>query len=481
MSARAERGLWILLAVIVLSRLVTMAVLPLTDTSEARYGEIARLMAVSGDWITPWFRERVPFWGKPPLAFWAQAWSIRLFGAGEFGPRFPAWLAQLATLALTGRYAFSLGGRRMALIATLILASMGLSYVACGAVLTDPFLTLGTTAALVGAGLALRGEGRGWGALFFAGLVVGLLAKGPLALVLIGAPLLIQALWSGRWAALRRCLPWRAGIPLTLALSLPWYALAEWKTPGFLDYFIVGEHLRRFLDPGWAGDLYGSAHQRPHGAIWLMTLWATLPWSPLALGWLARRMARRGVRLPADNDLRLLIAAALVPSLFFTFAGNILATYVLPALPFMALLLARQWPAQRSGLLIGLASLVPVLALVAAGWLQLHPQRLRSEKRLVACYRALADTGAASLAYLGEAPFSARYYAREQLTQVPYDNADDNADDNGVARRATPYLAVRHRDLRRLRGADTARATLFSNRRYVLLGPPASGKPPCSD
>ncbi|MEE4277314.1 MAG: hypothetical protein V2I82_02480 [Halieaceae bacterium] len=42
-----------------------MFTLPLMDTTEARYAEIARIMVESGDWITPQFSLGVPFWGKP--------------------------------------------------------------------------------------------------------------------------------------------------------------------------------------------------------------------------------------------------------------------------------------------------------------------------------------------------------------------------------------------------------------------------------
>ena len=77
-----------------------MAVMPLADTSEPRYAEIARLMAVTGDWVTPWFEPGVPFWGKPPLAFWAPALSIKLLGLSEFSLRLPAFAAMLGVLAL---------------------------------------------------------------------------------------------------------------------------------------------------------------------------------------------------------------------------------------------------------------------------------------------------------------------------------------------------------------------------------------------
>ncbi|HEU6454869.1 MAG TPA: glycosyltransferase family 39 protein, partial [Roseateles sp.] len=78
-----------LLVLLVLARLSAMAWLPLMDTTEARYGDIGRRMAALGDWVTPWFDEGVPFWGKPPLSFWLTAASMRLFGLSEFAARLP--------------------------------------------------------------------------------------------------------------------------------------------------------------------------------------------------------------------------------------------------------------------------------------------------------------------------------------------------------------------------------------------------------
>jgi hypothetical protein len=75
------------LALAVLVRLLFLGSYPLADTTEARYAEVARLMLVSGDWITPQIEAGVPFWGKPPLSFWLTAGSFKLFGISEFAAR----------------------------------------------------------------------------------------------------------------------------------------------------------------------------------------------------------------------------------------------------------------------------------------------------------------------------------------------------------------------------------------------------------
>ena len=74
------RGLWVLLALVLLLRVLTLGLYPLTDTTEARYAEMARKMLESGNWLTPMFDVGVPFWGKPPLSFWLSALPMALGG-----------------------------------------------------------------------------------------------------------------------------------------------------------------------------------------------------------------------------------------------------------------------------------------------------------------------------------------------------------------------------------------------------------------
>ncbi|MFE8069833.1 glycosyltransferase family 39 protein [Marinobacteraceae bacterium S3BR75-40.1] len=478
MTERYRKWFWLALAILA-SRLVTMAIVPLADTTEPRYAEIARLMVATGDWITPWFEPGVPFWGKPPLSFWAQALSMQWLGVNEWAARLPSWIAIALTAFLVARLAFRLWGKEAGTFAALIFASMSLSFISAGAVMTDPFLLLGTTLSLAGFATVMFTDARGGAArwLFFVGLVIGLLAKGPLALVLVGLPIGIWTVWGNHWRAVWRALPWWRGTLLTLVLALPWYIAAEIKTPGFLDYFIVGEHFRRFLDPGWQGDLYGNGHSEPHGKIWLMWLWASFPWGLVLLGtgFLARGRKTLRTELYDSSCGRFLLLSAIAPMLFFTLSGNILWTYVLPGLPFVALMLARVLlkmgegaSEQRSGMRWSgaMAAVVPVLALGAGVYAMINTDAIKTEKPLVAQYRLERTSPHSPLVYWGEVPFSARFYLREQVATV------DEQEIQALMSHGTPFfLGIRPNHLDEVKPwLGEAKVTLrYKGNRHALL------------
>lgn len=475
---RRDTLLWLLLA-IVASRLITMAIVPLTDTTEARYGEIARIMAETGDFITPWFNYGVPFWGKPPLSFWTEAIAFKLFGVSEFSVRLPSLLATAITIDLLYILIINLANRRQALIGAIIYASMVLTYMMSGAVLTDPFLTLGTTLALVGFILALKRPGSIWRWHFFLGLAIGLLAKGPLTLVLTGGPIFVWLFWQRRWRDLL-VLPWIRGTLLTALLTVPWYIAAELKTPGFIDYFIVGEHFRRFLDSGWQGDLYGSAHKQPFGTIWLYWLVATLPWGLIALYRLIRYwFSKKTSGLKALDDWqRLLLLAALFPGLFFTVSGNILWTYQLPALGPLAILLALHvFPSAETApaadndikpILWLNAVMIPLLVVIAGLYLQTAPNKLKTEKSLVAYYQSHKVSTTPPLIYIGKSPpFSGRYYSHGKAIAMPVDDLTRLV---GQTPGLTYYCAIERERLKtQMAELPGTTAIVFRNKRYGLV------------
>lgn len=475
---------WWALAIILGLRLATMAWLPLADTSEPRYAEIARMMATTGDWITPWFAEGVPFWGKPPLAFWSEALSFKVFGINEFAVRFPSWLATLGSLLLIYVLAKAYFGARVAKWSALVYSTCALVYIASGAVLTDPFLALATTGSMVAFAMASQQPAWYWKYGFFVSIAVGLLAKGPLVLVLVAGPLIFLMLWHQSVRETFVKLPWFRGLVLMLALSMPWYILAELKTPGFLNYFLVGEHFLRFVDSGWSGDLYGSAHKEPKGTIWIHVLAASSPWGLAALYMLIRRAVdptRRPFFRQAYRDPKkaYLLAWALFTPVFFTFAGNILWTYVLPALASFSILIALAldtWQEERHLNRRILYALVGLTPLVATGYMMLvtlQPQRLKTEKELVA-YAVQHRQPGEELAFLNSVPFSASFYSRGEARLVTMDDLRA-----ATARPATLYLAIKKSDFEMV--SQTLNVPLvkdFESRQYVLTT--IRGKPDSS-
>lgn len=414
---RADRLLWIAIAAAFTARFLLLGAFPLMDPTESRYAEIARQMFVLGDWVTPWIAPGLPYWGKPPLSFWMTAASFELFGVSDFAARLPHWIGGLVVAGLVWQW-LALHARREARFAVALLAGSLLFFVAAGAVMTDMALAIGSMAVMRGYWLALNGprEHRGREqTLMFAGFAVGLLAKGPITLM-AAAPIAVHAWKSGELGRAFREIRWLTGVLAVLACVLPWYLAAEERTPGFLQYFIVGEHWQRFVDSGWQGDLYGHAHAFPRGTIWVFAVLAFLPWS-IVLPVVAWKRHRSGTVAPAaDRELRVYLWLwALVPCVVFTLSRNVLWTYVLPAMPALAMLaamfLGRQPAASEpertvaaGAGLTAAATIAVVVAFNLGGWGD-H----RSMKTLVAEYRAVSH--GEPLVFFRRVPYSASFYS----------------------------------------------------------------------
>jgi len=223
---RAGRLLLYAIAALAFVRLLSLPWYPLMDTTEARYADIARRMLAQGDWVTPWFDDGVPFWGKPPLSFWATELGFTVFGVNEWGARLPHYLLGVAVAALAWSLARTVS-QRAAWHTVALLAGSVLFLVSSGAVMTDMAMTLGNTMVMLGfwqawhAHGANRGTTRSAGWLLVLGATLGLLAKGPVSVVLWGLPLLAWALLTGRLRRAWSCVPWLRGTLLVAALSLP--------------------------------------------------------------------------------------------------------------------------------------------------------------------------------------------------------------------------------------------------------------------
>lgn len=475
LSASAVRTLHMVLMALLALRVLGMVTVPFTDTTEARYAEIARIMVETGNWITPQFDYGVPFWGKPPLHTWLAAGGMRLFGINEFAARLPIFLTTLGVLALIYHWVKEIVGRNAALLSVCVLASMGLFFGAAGFVMTDMVMVLGTTLAMVGFWQAAQREKSAavWGYAVFVGLAIGLMAKGPVAVVLSGIPIVGWVVMARQWHALRT-LPWLPGLALTCVLVLPWYVAAEYATPGFLRYFIIGEHFERFVVPGWQGDLYGTAHIEPKGQIWAFWFTTIFPWTfvPVALAVFGRRVLDR-FRRDGSGWLLYLLLWSLSPMILFTPAGNILHAYTLPGLPAAAVLFvvlsasvwsaSPGWPARA---LFGLAVailLVTFGALATVAGLSPNTINMKSHKELVATARA--RIGDAPFYSVGGRSFSASFYTHGAARVASVPELADLAARPGMAALSVPKaLAAQVATLNFDRVGQFGRHVLFIKR-----------------
>ncbi|MCJ2135695.1 glycosyl transferase [Methylobacterium sp. J-026] len=168
--------------------------------------------------------------------------------------------------------------------------------------------------------------GRAVFAAFWLGMAVGILVKGPMVPLFVALPALgLSAVArSGRWLLPLRPL---AGLGLTLVIVAPWFAAIAWKSGGAFYAEAVGHDM--------LGKLGGAAerHWGPPGA-YALAVFATF-WPGAAFAAMSLPFAWRARREPA---VAFLIATVLPAWLIFEAVPTKLPHYVLPLMPWLAIL-----------------------------------------------------------------------------------------------------------------------------------------------
>jgi 4-amino-4-deoxy-L-arabinose transferase-like glycosyltransferase len=307
----------------------------LIEPDEGRYAEIGREMLLSGDWIVPTLNQK-SYLDKPPLVYWLLAGSYAVFGVTSWAARLVPALATLATVILTFLFARRVLGERAAFLAALVLA-LTPGFMQCGRFLfLDNVLTLWVAAALFTGQAALRGHrlSRPWWFMSAVCCGLGILTKGPVALVLVVPPLAGFA-WLGRQGGdsppslgLRA---WIVYAAVALGLAAPWYVAVVWRRPDFAYFFFIKQHLARFFGKDY--------HEQPFWYYVPVVFVGFLPWSLLlvpCIRFLFSRSPSLASLRPQGLGLYLLWALWVV--LFFSLSRGKLPPYLLPAVPAAAVL-----------------------------------------------------------------------------------------------------------------------------------------------
>lgn len=332
----------ILVGLIFLAKLACLGVYDFHHPSEMRYATISMRIALTGNYLMPYFSPAIPFFGKPPLAFWASAIFFKIFGFNEFAGRLPHFLALIATCCLIFHALKKIYDEQTAIAAVLILSSCGLFY-SLHSVMTEAFLLLGMTMITICFFLQLNDPKPKniYGYLFFLGLVVALMTKGPVGIIMPCFPIFIYLIITKRFKEIFSKFPIITGTLIFLFLSIPWFILAEMKYPGFLEYFIIGENFNRFAKPGWKGDQYGFAHEVAIGTIWYYFLISTLPISIFLIAKAKKIYTTSKDLLKTDQAFEFFLVATIIPLIVLTFMKNMIITYSIYSIVAFAIITAR--------------------------------------------------------------------------------------------------------------------------------------------
>ena len=356
-----------------------IASLPPLDRDEARFAQATAQMLETQDFVDIRFQDQ-PRHKKPAGIHWLQAASVTLLSdvaaRDIWAYRVPsvigAWAAVLLTFAL-GALLFD---RRAAFTAAAMLAASTLLILEAHQAKTDAVL-LACVLPLARHYLAARGKmgaaGFGWSLLFWLALAAGILIKGPIApliaVLTLGA--LAIADRDGKWI---KGLGWLWGLPLMLALALPWFLMVGGGDDGG-DGFVITAITTDLIPKLLGGQ---ESHGAPPGYYVLTML--LFFWPGVFLAWPA---VYRAWRERTDPALRFCLAWLIPAWILMEIIPTKLPHYVLPLYPALALVCARSaiaildgaapWYDKRALWLTGgLWALVGLILGGAAAYLPLH-------------------------------------------------------------------------------------------------------------
>jgi len=405
-----KSAVYILLAVSLLLFLPKLG-MPLLDPDEGLYAEIAREMVARGDWVIPHVNG-LPYLEKPPLYFWLTASTFRLFGPSEWATRLWSAISALGTVLLTWRIGRRLYGAQAGLLAGVVVATVVGNALYVRRASTDQLFVFCLTLAMYGFLRDAERPDRGRARFLFvyAGAALGVLAKGFIGLVfpvlIIGLGLLVVGRFGARPAM---SLGWRElnpvrGLAVFAAIAVPWHALVAWRSPTLFNFYIVDNHLLRFLN----ARRYVEDDVPSSTLAFLVAsfLWA-FPWSVFALARRGSDSSRRAQDLPRPEPSssqyarwRPVIVIWLVAIVGLFAASRFKHEYyALPAFPALAVLVGAAWAGGRD---IGRWLVIGLVGCGAVGFWALWTgaaltpgQALTGLAELNAYYRILRDQGAA--------------------------------------------------------------------------------------
>jgi 4-amino-4-deoxy-L-arabinose transferase-like glycosyltransferase len=313
----------------------------LWDNSETVYGEVAREVLLTHDWVVMHLNGAAWF-VQPPLFFWIAALSAKLFGVSAFAMRLPAALATIAMGGAVGYATARIAGTRAGTVAAVVLSTSLMQAIVGRLAIMDALLDLCVVIAILCWFRALQrhagpDEPRRATAFICGSLALacGTLAKGPVAPVIVVLVIAVWLVWerrSGAPVALPSPVTVLASCVLFVAIVAPWFVLeAQRVGPN-----AVGELIGHYTVGRYTGVIENQT-----GPWWYylpVLILGFFPW--IAFVPVAVHRITDTARTRDGSIERLALTWTVVPLVFFSLAQTKLPNYIALMLPALAIVVA---------------------------------------------------------------------------------------------------------------------------------------------
>ncbi len=302
--------------------------IPFTETSDARYCEIAYETLVYNHWLIP-TQNKILHITKPPLTYWLTALGYKLLGVNESGARFFAALFGTLCVFLVFLIAFEVfKDEDRAFVSAFVFATMPLIIIASRIVTTDIFLLTFVLMSFYFF-LKLYGDNRRiFLYLFWISLGLTGLTKGPIGFFEV-LPVIIL------WGYIARELDFVKSVfkPIPIFLSLIigfwWFFYIFLNIPNSFNYLFGKQLMSRFSS-------HGFGHPKPFYFFIEVLLYAAYPFVFVFIFLLRERFSN----IKKNKMLTLIFISFIYPIILFSIPKSKLSLYILLSLASLSILVS---------------------------------------------------------------------------------------------------------------------------------------------
>ena len=307
------------------------------DIDAAQYANISREMADNNNFLQVQYRHENYYLDKPPLLFWLSALAFKVFGATNFAYRFFPVLSTLLGIYAVHRFTKLYYSEQTAYIAALVMGSCQAFFLMNHDVRCDTLLTncvMVATWQIADFRLHNRWKNGLIGAVFVG---LAMLAKGPIALIVVGAGFFVDFVLKREWKQIFRW-EWLVAALVVGLVLLPYCVglRQQYGNEGLYFFFWKQSFGRITGESEWANSP-GLQFQAQN------FLWSFLPWV-LVFGptlWQAvSQLIKQRFKL-ATNQEAISLAGFVLPFAALSTAQYQLPHYTFVVFPFAAVITAR--------------------------------------------------------------------------------------------------------------------------------------------